>query len=98
LVDQLFLDWRQRWFPGPLRSHSDRVLLLLFDRELRAVHRLPDPPARLVRVAPPVVRGYLALQGARPHRLDRSWADHFISERSTSPDFAKLGHQGGTDL
>jgi hypothetical protein len=48
----------------------------------------------LARAAPPVVRGYLALQGARPHRLDRSWADHFTDDRRTPPDFAKLGHQG----
>jgi hypothetical protein len=85
LVDQLFADWRERWFPGPLRRHGDAVLLLLFDEELRAVHRLLGPPARLVRAAPAVVRAYLALQGARPHRLDRSWADHFIGDRALPP-------------
>jgi hypothetical protein len=93
LVDQLFLDWRERWFPGRLRRHADNVLLLLFDRELRAVHHLPDPPARLVRCAPPVVRAYLAVQAVRPHRLDRSWADHFAAGRALPLDVATLGHQ-----
>ena len=93
LVDQLFVDWRERWFPGPLRRHGDAVLLLLLDERLRAAHRLPDPPARLTRLAPRVVQAYLAVQAIRPHRPGRSWVDHFAGDRARPLDFAHVGHR-----
>lgn len=91
LVDQLFADWRQRWFPGPLRRHSDAVLLLLLDEPLRTVHGLPAPPPRLATVAPHLVRPYLALQALRPHRPQRSWVDHFAGDRVV-PHSGAPGH------
>jgi hypothetical protein len=93
LVDQLFIDWGQRWFPGPLRRYADSVLLLLLDEPLRAAHRLPAPPARLVRVAPRIVQAYLSLQAARPHRPERSWVDHFAGARMRPLDFTTVGHR-----
>ena len=93
LVDQLFVDWRQRWFPGPLRSLADPVLLAMLDDRLRATHRLPDPPAAVVRALPSVVRAYLALQAVRPHRPSRSWADHFSGGAPVPAGLASYGHQ-----
>lgn len=93
LVDQLFVDWRQRWFPGRLNRFGDPVLLLLLDEPLRAAHRLPDPPARLAQVAPRVVQAYLAIQAMRPHRPGRSWVDHFAGDRGQPLDFAHIGHR-----
>ncbi|MEZ0578463.1 oxygenase MpaB family protein [Nocardioides sp. MH1] len=94
LVDQLFADWRARWFPGPLRPLADPVLLTLLDDRLRATHRLPDPAPRVRAAVPAVVRGYLALQGARPHRPSRSWADHFSGGAAIPAGLASYGHRG----
>ncbi|WP_188113421.1 oxygenase MpaB family protein [Nocardioides humilatus] len=96
LVDQLFADWRERWFPGPLRRFADPVLLTLLDDRLRAAHRLPDPPAAAVRLTPAVVGGYLGLQAARPHRPSRSWTDHFGQGAEIPVGLASYGHQGPT--
>lgn len=96
LVDQLFADWRQRWFPGPLQRLADPVLLTLLDEPLRAAHRLPGPSPAVQRVVPSVVRGYLALQGARPHRPSRSWADHFSHGAAVPAGLSSYGHQGAT--
>jgi hypothetical protein len=93
LVDQLFVDWRERWFRGPLRRYADPVLLLLLDEPLRTAHRLPDPPAGFVRHAPRVVQAYLALQAVRPHRPGRSWVEHFVGERTQPLDFTHVGHR-----
>lgn len=96
LVDQLFADWRGRWFPGPLGRFGDAVLLLLLDQPLRAVHRLPDPPRRLVQLAPYVVRPYFAVQALRPHRPTRSWTDHFAGDRAVPLDLSTLGYRPRT--
>lgn len=93
LVEQLFADWRQRWFPGPLRPLADPVLLTLLDDRLRATHRLPDPPAAARRLTAPVVAAYLGLQGARPHRPSRSWADHFSGGAPVPAGLASYGHR-----
>ena len=93
LVDQLFTDWRDRWFRGPLRRFADPVLLLLLDEPLRTAHRLADPPVGFVRHAPHVVQAYLALQAVRPHRPGRSWVDHFAGDRAQPLDFALVGHR-----
>ena len=93
LVDQLFADWRQRWFPGPLRRAAEPVLLSVFDRRLRDTHRLPDPPARLVRTFGLLLPPYLTVAELRPHRLDRSWVDHFVADRPQPLDFSTIGHQ-----
>lgn len=94
IVDQLFVDWRQRWFPGPLRRWADPVLLLLFGPDLRQVHGLRNPPRALTRIAPAVVRPYFALQAARPHNPRRSWTDHFGDAHARPLDFATIGYAG----
>lgn len=93
LVDQLFADWRQRWFRGPLRPLADPVLLTLLDDRLRETHRLPDPPDPARRLTPPVVAAYLGLQGARPHRTSRSWVDHFSRGAAIPAGLGPYGHQ-----
>ncbi|MGN6609238.1 MAG: DUF2236 domain-containing protein [Jatrophihabitans sp.] len=98
VVEQLFVDWRERWFPGPLRRLADPLLLLLLDEPLRAVHGLPDPPAGLVPWARRVVRPYLALQAARPHRPTRSWTDHFGGGRDRAIDLRTIGHRPSVDV
>lgn len=95
LVDQLFLDWRQRWFTGPLRRYSDGVLLAMMDAELRAAHRLPDPPGWATRVVPRALSAYARIQAARPHRLRRSWIDHFGGVHGQPLDIAGFGHRPG---
>lgn len=93
LVDQLFADWRERWFPGPLRRFADATLLLLLDEPLRTAHRLPAPPPRLAQVAPHLLRPYFAVQAQRPHRPQRSWVDHFARQRSVPLDLSTVGYQ-----
>ncbi|KAF0963601.1 oxygenase MpaB family protein [Rhodococcus sp. T7] len=93
LVDQLLLDWKDRWFPGPLRQHSDNVLLAMFDGKLRATHQLPDPPAVYRSTVPPLIKGYLTFQAWRPHRPHRSWSDHFGSRHPRPLDVPTLGHR-----
>ncbi|MDT8913001.1 oxygenase MpaB family protein [Amycolatopsis sp. PS_44_ISF1] len=93
VVAALFGDWRTRWFPGPLGRFADPALLLLLDRPLRRVHRLPDPPAWLDRRSGPLFAPYLALQGNRPHRMDRSWVEHFGGRRGAPLDLSRLGHR-----
>ncbi|MEU1203848.1 oxygenase MpaB family protein [Nocardia sp. NPDC005825] len=95
LVDQLFDDWRQRWFPGPLRRLADSALLLVLDDQLRATHRLPDPPAAAQRIAPPIINSYMKVQSARPHRLDRSWVDHFRRDDAGPVDLEQIGYRPG---
>lgn len=95
IVDQLFEDWRQRWFPGPLRPLADNVLLLILDDQLRATHRLPDPSAAVRRIAPPIINSYMRFQSARPHRLDRSWVDHFRRDDAGPVDLEQIGYQPG---
>lgn len=68
LVDQLFDDWRERWFPGKLKGFAEPALLLLLDQPLREAHRLSDPSPALTRYAPRVVGAYLRITAARPHR------------------------------
>lgn len=92
LVDQLFLDWR-RWFPGPARRLAAPSLLLLMGRQLREVHRLPEPPAAVRRAGPRLVSAYLGLQGSRPHRTGRSWSDHFVDPHAGAVDIARYGHR-----
>ncbi|UGT59553.1 hypothetical protein [Nocardia asteroides] len=91
LVDQLFADWRARWFPGPAGAIGGGVLRLLMDDHLRAAHRLAAPPRPLTVIAPALLRGYLALQAARPHRPERSWVDHFAEPGAI--DIAAYGHR-----
>ncbi|MFC8531983.1 oxygenase MpaB family protein [Nocardia sp. NPDC057227] len=91
LVDQLFADWRARWFPGPAGHLGDGVLRLLMDDHLRATHHLAAPPRPLTALAPTALRGYLAVQAARPHRPERSWVDHFADPGAL--DIAAYGHR-----
>lgn len=93
LVEQLLRDWRQRWFPGPLHHLAAPTLLALFDRPLRAVHQLPESPELLTRSMSRLAKPYLDYQAARPHRLQRSWSDHFGAGHPRLPDLATLGHQ-----
>ncbi|MGN2639726.1 oxygenase MpaB family protein [Nocardia takedensis] len=95
VVDHLFADWRARWFPGRAGAVGDRVLSLLMDDHLRETHRLPAPPRRAEALARPLVRAYLALQAARPHRPGRSWVDHFGSGDIARLDIADYGHRPG---
>jgi hypothetical protein len=96
VVDQLFLDWRERWFPGCTRTVADGVLLTVFTDDLRAVHRLPTPSSVHRRVVPPAVGAYLAFQGVRPHRPRRSWSDHFGARHPRPLDVPTLGHRKPT--
>lgn len=93
LVDQLFADWH-RWFPGPLRRFADPLLLLALGADLRAVHRLPEPPAWLAARPGLVLRPYVLLQDLRPHDLRRTWVEHFGGHRGEPLDLAALGHRG----
>ncbi|MGW5112734.1 oxygenase MpaB family protein [Nocardia sp. NPDC004123] len=95
LVDQLFEDWRQRWLPGPLRPLADNALLLVIEDPLRAVHRLPNPPAALQLIAPRIIDSYMTFQSVRPHRLDRSWVDHFRRGDAGPVDLDRIGYQPG---
>lgn len=94
LVDQLFADWRERWFRGPLRRYSDDILLAILDEPLRTAHRLPHPPAWAIRAVPPLLRAYARLQALRPHRLRRSWVDHFGGIHGQPLQITDYGHQG----
>lgn len=93
LVDQLFADWRARWFPGPARRWAEPVMLALMSAELREVHRLPAPPPSITRVLPRAADLYLRVQSARPHRPTRSWSDHFGARHPRPLDVATLGHR-----
>ncbi|MDF3320122.1 oxygenase MpaB family protein [Rhodococcus sp. C3V] len=93
LVDQLFLDWQDRWFPGPTRHFADNLLLAMFDDNLRRIHRLEAPPTLLSKVVPPVAGAYLAFQSVRPHRPHRSWSDHFGARHPKPLDVPTLGHR-----
>ncbi|WP_051165895.1 oxygenase MpaB family protein [Amycolatopsis orientalis] len=92
LVEQLFVDWR-RWFPGPARRLAAPSLLLLMGRQLREIHRLPEPPATVRRAGPRLVSAYLGFQGSRPHRTGRSWSDHFVDPHAGVVDIARYGHR-----
>ena len=93
IVDQLFLDWQERWFPGHTKRLADGILLSVFTEDLRALHRLPDPSAGYRRVVPPAIGAYLAFQGVRPHRPHRSWSDHFGTRHPKPLDIPTLGHR-----
>ncbi|GAC69856.1 oxygenase MpaB family protein [Gordonia soli] len=93
VVDQLFVDWRSRWFPRPVAGLADPVLLALFDSRLRRMHHLPDPGASATRSVARIVRAQLALQAARPHRPHRSWSDHFGTRHPRPLDVPTLGHR-----
>ncbi|MEV0061136.1 hypothetical protein [Nocardia sp. NPDC050718] len=93
LVDQLFSDWRQRWFPARAHRWADDILLTLFPDDLRAVHGLPAPPQTLRTMMPRLVGAYLGWQAVRPHRPQRSWSDHFGADHSRPLQVSTLGHR-----
>ncbi|OZC95458.1 hypothetical protein CH275_27195 [Rhodococcus sp. 06-235-1A] len=93
VVDQLFADWQDRWFPGPTKRIAAGVLLAVFTDDLREVHRLPMPSAAHRRAVPPAIAAYLKVQGMRPHRPHRSWSDHFGTRHPMPLDVPTLGHR-----
>ncbi|MGU3433033.1 hypothetical protein ACNHUS_08435 [Actinomycetes bacterium M1A6_2h] len=93
VVDQLFLDWQDRWFRGPTKRFAAGILLAVFTDDLREVHRLPTPSAGYRRGVPPAIGAYLKFQGIRPHQPHRSWSDHFGTRHPIPLDVPTLGHR-----
>ncbi|HJR90245.1 MAG TPA: oxygenase MpaB family protein [Aeromicrobium sp.] len=92
ILRQVMLDW-QRWFPGALRGCSDPVFVALLGPELRTLFGFSDPPPWATRFIRLALDGYNRIQAVRPHRLGRSWSDHFASNKAAI-DIAHYGHQG----
>lgn len=91
VVGKLFEDWHERWFSRLSRRWSDNILLAMYDEDLRAVHRLADPPALYKLLVPKFAGVYVKVQALRPHRPHRSWSDHFGARHTRPLDVSTLG-------
>lgn len=93
LVDQLSADWRARWFPGRAARYADPVLFSIYGEHLCATHRLDAPSPRMRALTARAMRTYAGSTAARPHRLRRSWVDHFGGTHGEPLDIADYGYR-----
>ena len=93
LVDQLSADWRERWFPGRTARYADPVLFSIYGPRLCATHRLDEPTALTRALTVRAMKTYAHSTAARPHRLRRSWVDHFGGAHGQPLDIADYGYR-----
>ncbi|MET9327500.1 DUF2236 domain-containing protein [Tsukamurella sp. NPDC003166] len=93
LVDQLSVDWRERWFPGRTARYADPVLFSIYGPQLCATHRLDEPTARTRALTARAMKTYAHSTATRPHRLGRSWVDHFGGVHGQPLDIADYGYR-----